>query len=239
MRRSWVRFPLWAPQSPSSENGHLGAQSPKSGTERAQKAQWDESRQIGGTRRSRRATSPHLRFKSNAAVEIADFGRVAHEMAANDRSDFTALHPSRTRTTVRAISQAVEYLIQRWRGAGSALRRVEPVTRTVSGKLERGCRAGRRVILDGMTHRVGPKGQVVIPKELRDELGIEPGDEVNFWRHDDHVAVRPVGRAELRGRFRGHQLTATLEAERQADRAASDDDHPGFLGRSSLPRRRG
>ena len=77
----------------------------------------------------------------------------------------------------------------------------------------------RTVILRGMTHRVGPKGQVVIPKELRDELGIEPGDEVNFWRHGDHVAVRPVGRAELRGRFRGHQLTATLQAERQADRA--------------------
>ena len=60
---------------------------------------------------------------------------------------------------------------------------------------------------------------MVIPKELRDELGIEPGDEVSFWRHDDHVAVRPAGRATLRGRFRGHQLTALLEAERRADRA--------------------
>jgi AbrB family looped-hinge helix DNA binding protein len=75
------------------------------------------------------------------------------------------------------------------------------------------------VILDGMTHRVGPKGQVVIPKELRDELGIEPGDEVSFWRHEDHVAVRPAKRAQLRGRFKGVALTATLEAERRADRA--------------------
>ncbi len=70
-----------------------------------------------------------------------------------------------------------------------------------------------------MTHRVGPKGQVVIPKELRDELGIEPGDEVSFWRHGDHVAVRPAVRPEsLRGRFKGSELTAELEAERRADR---------------------
>jgi AbrB family looped-hinge helix DNA binding protein len=70
-----------------------------------------------------------------------------------------------------------------------------------------------------MTHRVGPKGQVVIPKALRDELGIEPGDEVSFWRHDDHVAVRPAGRPEtLRGRFSGSDLTAELERERRADR---------------------
>jgi AbrB family looped-hinge helix DNA binding protein len=70
-----------------------------------------------------------------------------------------------------------------------------------------------------MTHRVGPKGQVVIPKQLRDEFGIEPGDEVSFWRHEDHVAVRPAGRAALRGRFRGHRLTAALEDERRAERA--------------------
>ena len=77
----------------------------------------------------------------------------------------------------------------------------------------------RVVILDGMTHRVGTKGQVVIPKEIRDELGIEPGDEVSFWRHDDHVAVRPAGhRRPLRGRFEGIGLVEDLAAERDADR---------------------
>lgn len=76
-----------------------------------------------------------------------------------------------------------------------------------------------KVILNGMTHRVGAKGQVVIPKELRDELGIGPGDEVSFWRHGDHVAVRPAGRRRpLRGRFRGSDLTGELERERTADR---------------------
>ncbi len=70
-----------------------------------------------------------------------------------------------------------------------------------------------------MTHRVGPKGQVVIPKDLRDELGIEPGDEVSFWLHDDHVAVRPAGRTQLRGRFRGLDLIRVLDDERRRDRA--------------------
>jgi len=71
-----------------------------------------------------------------------------------------------------------------------------------------------------MTHRVGPKGQVVIPKQLRDELGIEPGDEVSFWRDGDHVAVRPASRRPaLRGRFAGSSLTDDLIAQREADRA--------------------
>lgn len=71
-----------------------------------------------------------------------------------------------------------------------------------------------------MTHRVGPKGQVVIPKELRDELGIEPGDEVSFWLQDDHVALRPTDRRrELRGRFRGSDLVDELSAQRASDRA--------------------
>lgn len=70
-----------------------------------------------------------------------------------------------------------------------------------------------------MTHRVGPKGQVVIPKALRDELGIEPGDEVTFWRDGDHVAVRRAGAAEpLRGRFRGSPLVDALEHGRAEDR---------------------
>jgi hypothetical protein len=47
---------------------------------------------------------------------------------------------------------------------------------------------------------------------------MEPGDEVSFWRDGDHVAVRPVRRVALRGRFHGLGLTTALEAERRADR---------------------
>jgi len=70
-----------------------------------------------------------------------------------------------------------------------------------------------------MTHRVGPKGQVVIPRALRREFGIEPGDEVTFWRDGDHVAVKPLhSSAPLKGRFAGSDLVAVLEAERAEDR---------------------
>lgn len=74
-----------------------------------------------------------------------------------------------------------------------------------------------------MTHKVGPKGQVVIPKDLRDVLGIEPGDEVTFWREGDHVAVQPMRSTQpLKGRFAGSPLVDELGRERAADRARED-----------------
>ena len=36
-----------------------------------------------------------------------------------------------------------------------------------------------------MTTTVTSKGQVTIPKQVRDYLGIEPGSEVNFRRAED------------------------------------------------------
>jgi AbrB family looped-hinge helix DNA binding protein len=70
-----------------------------------------------------------------------------------------------------------------------------------------------------MTYRVGPKGQVVIPKAIRDRLGIGPGDEVEFTLEDDAVRVElRRERSSFRGQFAGLDLTAALKADHRAER---------------------
>lgn len=55
--------------------------------------------------------------------------------------------------------------------------------------------------------RITSKGQVTIPKELRDRLGLLPGTEVEFVEEDGEARVR---RAEGGGRRRGEELVAHL-----------------------------
>jgi AbrB family looped-hinge helix DNA binding protein len=37
-----------------------------------------------------------------------------------------------------------------------------------------------------------PKGQVVIPKEIRERLGIKPGKALSLDLVDDHIEIRPL-----------------------------------------------
>ena len=70
-----------------------------------------------------------------------------------------------------------------------------------------------------MTSRIGPKGQVVIPKMFRDQLGIAPGDEVDFSLDDGMLIVKAVHPSStLRGSLKGSGLTELLEADRRAER---------------------
>jgi antitoxin PrlF len=74
------------------------------------------------------------------------------------------------------------------------------------------------VILDGMTHKMGPKGQVVVPKELRDRLGMHPGDELFVDQDGDDVRIRRAAPlVQLRGLLCDPDdplpLTQALEAD--------------------------
>ena len=80
-----------------------------------------------------------------------------------------------------------------------------------------------------MTHKVGVKGQVVIPKAIRDEIGIKPGDEVTFEPDGNEVRVRriaddPEARTRDIKALRGIWAdtpgggTAALEEERRTER---------------------
>lgn len=78
-----------------------------------------------------------------------------------------------------------------------------------------------------MTHKVGVKGQVVIPKAIRDQIGIRPGDEVVFEPDGKDVRVRrvaddPASRIRdikaLRGAWADSAKgTDDLQAERRAE----------------------
>jgi AbrB family looped-hinge helix DNA binding protein len=70
-----------------------------------------------------------------------------------------------------------------------------------------------------MTHRVGRKGQVVIPKAFRVALGLEAGDEVAFSREGNAIRVERVVTVDaLMGRLARHRLVRALERDRRAER---------------------
>lgn len=92
-----------------------------------------------------------------------------------------------------------------------------------------------------MTHKVGIKGQVVIPKAIRDQIGIRPGDEVVFAPDGKDVRVRRVADDPDERRRRIEALrgawadvpglsTKDLEAERRKERELEERKAQGLLG---------
>jgi AbrB family looped-hinge helix DNA binding protein len=71
-----------------------------------------------------------------------------------------------------------------------------------------------------MTSTMTSKGQVTVPKRLRDYLGLEPGAEVEFeLRPEGDVVVRPARRGHARQRRPGRfaKLRGTLKTGMTTD----------------------
>jgi AbrB family looped-hinge helix DNA binding protein len=68
-----------------------------------------------------------------------------------------------------------------------------------------------------LTMRVTEKGQVTIPKALRDELGIGAGTEVEFERRKDTIVVRKAKIGSPRGRRLAERLRGRGDVQMTTD----------------------
>ncbi len=89
---------------------------------------------------------------------------------------------------------------------------------------------GIEVVPVASMSRVGPKGQVVLPKELRDELRIVPGDRVTFTLEDGKIVLLPIRNktaSDLLGALRStHPIDAATAREEYREHLASKHGRP-------------
>ena len=62
---------------------------------------------------------------------------------------------------------------------------------------------------------LSPKFQVVIPRSVRETLGLTPGQKLRVFRHGDRLELIPVRRArDLRGILKGLNTTIDRDDDR-------------------------
>ncbi|HEY5220413.1 MAG TPA: AbrB/MazE/SpoVT family DNA-binding domain-containing protein [Gemmatimonadaceae bacterium] len=63
--------------------------------------------------------------------------------------------------------------------------------------------------------KVSPKYQVVIPRQIREAMGIEPGQQVQALQYGDRIEFIPVKRVrEMRGFLTGIDTTVPRDKDR-------------------------
>lgn len=69
------------------------------------------------------------------------------------------------------------------------------------------------------TATVTSKGQITIPKEVREMLGVQPGDRLLFWRNPEgQIVVEPqtIPLMSLKGMLKGLRRGVTVEEMNEA-----------------------
>jgi AbrB family looped-hinge helix DNA binding protein len=77
-----------------------------------------------------------------------------------------------------------------------------------------------KLYMEGMAHRIGAKGQVVIPKDLRDRVGLHPGTAVDFAIEGERIVLLPLppqSQSRLGGRFAKSGMATRLLQDRAAE----------------------
>ncbi len=89
---------------------------------------------------------------------------------------------------------------------------------------------------------VSSKGQLVIPKEIRESLGIKPKQKVLLKLVNDPVEIEPLPKDPIEyfcGIFKeGPSLTEALLKEREEDKKREENKFARFIRSSSLPKTR-
>ena len=76
--------------------------------------------------------------------------------------------------------------------------------------------------------KVGDRGQVTIPKELRDRRGIEGGDEVEFVEVNDEIIIKPPTDEERLAE--GYRKRAERSRELAEEMEEASSEATGNLG---------
>ena len=76
--------------------------------------------------------------------------------------------------------------------------------------------------------KVGDRGQVTIPKELRDRRGIEGGDEVAFVEVDGEIILKPPTNEDRLAE--GYRKRAERSRELAAEMEDTSSEATGYLG---------
>lgn len=83
--------------------------------------------------------------------------------------------------------------------------------------------------MQSMEVTVGPKGRIVIPKPIRDRLGIAAGDEVRFRTKKGKIIIEPEDPRELLERFLNAYEKRSLPSGKDWDEQAGKRHEERFF----------